>query len=90
MKNNRQIIADIRKMLNQRKVVFFNKYPDAHKQQLIINANNVLMMLEKQEENIFKNNIKLFADRFILPLIPNQQSRFHENGMKLYNTLKSL
>lgn len=90
MKTTKSIVAEVRKMLNQRKVVFFSKYPDARKQQLIISANNVLIMLEKQDETVFKNNIKVFADRFILPLVPNKESRFHESGMKLYNNIKSL
>lgn len=45
MKTTKSIVAEVRKMLNQRKMVFFSKYPDARKQQLIISANNVLIML---------------------------------------------
>jgi len=93
MQNNtnlRNLVRDVRKMLNQRKVVFFQKYPDARKQQIINNAQTMLACIEKHEPSRLHVELVAMADRYILPLMPSKESRFHDSYMRLYNTIKSL
>jgi len=69
--------------LAQRRVVFFRCYPDARKQQLIINAENHLHYLE----NDFDRVKTLFANDFVKPLTPAPSSKYHQVFVEVYKQL---
>jgi hypothetical protein len=76
--------------LNNRRTVFFRKYPDARKQQIIIDAEGRLFLLQQADESRFMTIVKEYADRYILPLVPSQSSPMHNSVMGLYEKIKSL
>jgi hypothetical protein len=90
MNNKQEIIAQIKKILKQRKHVFFKLYPNPSKQQLIMNAEKQLYYLESANEHNFKQICKSFAGYYIQPLIPAPSSKYHENIKCLYSNLINL
>lgn len=83
--NKNLIIKKVKQLLAQRRVVFFRCYPDAKKQQLIINAEHHLHFLE----NDFDRVKRLFADDFVKPLTPAPSSKYHQVFVEVYQMLVS-
>ena len=90
MNNKQELILQIKKILKQRKHVFLKTYPDARKQQLIMNAEMQLHYLQSANENTFKPICKKFADYYIQPLIPAPTSKYHNTIKNLYQNLTTL
>lgn len=84
------IILRISKILANRRVVYFQKYPNSKMQQTIIEAEKTMVMLKKLDDNTFNTNIKIFANKYILPLIPSQNSRYYNIISDTYNTIINL
>lgn len=84
-----EIIKDVRKALNNRRVVFFRKFPDPSKQQLIINAETNLSLIAK-DQGEFVTRLKQFNSKYIFPLIPRPESRMYNSMMSLYNKINNL
>ena len=84
------LLKEIKSLLNNRRTVFFRKYPDARKQQIILDAEGRLFILQKADESRFLTVVKEYADRYILPLVPSQSSPMHKSVMGLYEKIKSL
>lgn len=87
--NKKEAILKISKFLINRKFVFYNKYPNASKQQIIINAEQTLSIIKNLPDNRFFGTVGTFADKYILPLLPSQKSRYRANFEYLYQQLKN-
>ena len=81
--NKLQLIKQTRSFLKQRRVIFFIKYPNIQKQQLIINAEYNLSVLEGLPEALFLNKCKVYGRLYISTLIPSKQSCYYEGATKL-------
>lgn len=84
------IIKKIRSILNNRRTVFFSKYPDSRKQQIILDAECRITMLQKADDTRFVQFVKAFNDRYIYPLIPSSSSPMHKSITALYEKINSL
>lgn len=84
------LLKEIQSLLNNRRTVFFRKYPDAQKQQIILDAEGRLWLLQKADESRFMQIVKEYNDRYILPLIPSQSSPMHNSINSLYEKIKAL
>jgi len=85
-----KIFIQIEKFLNARRFVFFYKYSDQKKQQLIINAENILPLLKQGNEERIKYKLKKYANEFIAPLLPSKTSKHFNTYYNLYNQLINL
>lgn len=87
--NRMDAAIKIKKFLANRRYVFFNKYPDPKKQQIILNAENALPVMKLIPKNKLSAFLGFFADKYILPLIPSEKSRYKQNFEQLYHELKN-
>lgn len=90
LNTKREIILAVKKILKQRMHVFLRTYPDAKKQQLILNAEASLYSLEQAQGESFKITCKRYADFYIAPLIPSPQSKYHDTIKNLHQRLTTL
>jgi hypothetical protein len=88
--DKRECISKINSFLVNRRKVFFDVYPNSYKQQLIINAENMLPLLRSSHPDKFKGMVSKYADDFILPLLPSETSPFNATFTQLYTQLKSI
>jgi hypothetical protein len=85
--NQKQIYKTVSDFLKNRKYVFTRINKDLQKQQIIFKAENYLNYLAVPDHNSFKNNCKRFANDFIAPLIPSENSKLYNHAKDLYNQL---
>lgn len=84
------LIQEIKSVLNQRRVVFFSKYPDARMQQLINDAEAKVSILRSASGDQFIQMLKTFNVRYIYPLIPSAKSPMHKSICNLYRKINNL
>jgi len=90
IETKKNVVTEIKKFLNNRRVVFFSKYPDAQKQQLIIDAENTISYVSSFSDDRFIQSIKNFNERFIAPLVPSNNSKYYQKAISIYNKIKQL
>lgn len=85
-----KVFIQIEKFLNSRRFVFFNVASNPKKQQIIINAENILPLLKQGSEERIKYKLKKYASEFIAPLLPAKTSKHYQTYNQLYNQLINL
>jgi hypothetical protein len=88
--NKQTLLTSIKKILANRRVVYFSKYTDSQKQQLIINAERTMVTLQYSNGPTFVQNVKKFANQYLVPLIPNSNSPMHNTITNTYNQIINL